>query len=225
MGQKKLKNLEYVEAGVNGAKTAIVLFHGYGANCHDLLGLSEFIKPHGGAHFYFPNGVLNVPLGPFTSGRAWFPIDMQALDRLMQKGEFRDFQAHRPDGLQKAHDQAHEFLNEVKKNHDQVILGGFSQGAMLSTDLVLAQSITVQHLLILSGAYLNKDLWLKQAQNLPELSFFQSHGENDPILPFAGAQALFEDLTNSGHHGVFSGFKGGHEIPYKALTDLSNFLK
>ncbi|MCH2533863.1 MAG: serine esterase [Bdellovibrionales bacterium] len=225
MSLKKLKSLEYVEAGVLGAKTAIVLFHGYGANCHDLLGLSEFIKPHGGAHFYFPNGILNVPLGPFASGRAWFPIDMQALDRLMQKGEFRNFQAHRPDGLQKAHDMAHEFLNEINKNHDQVIVGGFSQGAMLSTDLVLAQSILVQHLLILSGAYLNKDLWLELAEKLAPISFFQSHGENDPILPFEGAQALYEDLTKSGHHGVFSGFKGGHEIPYKALTDLSNFLK
>ena len=225
MSLKKLKGLEYVQAGTAGAKKAVVLFHGYGANCHDLVGLSEFIKPHGGASFYFPNGILSVPLGPFTSGKAWFPIDMQALDRLMQKGEYRDFQAHRPEGLQRAQNVAHDFLSEIKKNHDEVIIGGFSQGAMLSTDLVLAESIKAKHLLILSGAYLNKERWLEQAKEISALSFFQSHGENDPILPFQGAQQFYEDMSSLGHYGVFSGFKGGHEIPYKVLTELSNFLK
>lgn len=225
MGLQKLKGLEFVSSGTQGAKTAVVLFHGYGANCHDLLGLADFIKIHGDAQFYFPNGLLEVPLGPFATGRAWFPIDMQALDRLMQKGEYRDFQAHRPDGLQRAHDMAHEFLTEVSQNHDRLIVGGFSQGAMLSTDLILANSVSVQHLLILSGAYLNKDLWLEQAQKLSPISFFQSHGENDPILPYEGAQKLYEDLSEAGHHGVFSGFRGGHEIPLQVLKDLSSFLK
>lgn len=225
MSLQVLKGLEYVQSGNKNSKKAVILFHGYGANCHDLVGLSDFIKPHGGASFYFPNGILNVPLGPFASGRAWFPIDMQALDLLMQKGEYRDFQAHRPDGLQKAHDVAHEFLLEVKKNHDEVIVGGFSQGAMLSTDLILGQSIKAEHLLILSGAYLNKERWLKQAKEINDLSFFQSHGENDPILPFHDAQKLYEDLSALGHYGVFSGFRGGHEIPYNVLTELSSFLK
>lgn len=222
---KKISELECVTAGSEQSKRAVVLFHGFGANCHDLLGLSEFIKPHGGAKFYFPNGPLKVALGPMASGRAWFPIDMQAMEKAMQTGQFRDFQSHRPQGIEKSHELAHNFLQEIKKQHDQIIVGGFSQGAMLATDLILSSSIKAEHLLILSGAYLNKERWSKQAKALEPISFFQSHGENDPLLPFEGAKELFEDLTDCGHFGQFSGFRGGHEIPHSALSALSKFLK
>ena len=56
------------------------------------------------------------------------------------------------------------------------------------------------------------------------LTFFQSHGSQDPILGFEGAQKLFEALNAAGWFGEFVEFKGGHAIPRPVFDGLTTYL-
>src|SRR5690606_23585762 len=86
-----LKNISGIETLCVENKdptTAIVLLHGYGANMQDLYPLWE-IWDNKKYNWYFPNGILPLPMGHYE-GRAWFSIDMEALDRAIRSGEFRN---------------------------------------------------------------------------------------------------------------------------------------
>src|SRR5690606_9874605 len=54
----------------------VVCFHGYGADCNDLFSLGEMIRTQRTYNWLFPNGHLEVPIGPCWTGRAWWNIDM-----------------------------------------------------------------------------------------------------------------------------------------------------
>ncbi len=56
------------------------------------------------------------------------------------------------------------------------------------------------------------------------LPVFQSHGMQDEILPYVGAERLRDALSKSGLVVEWHSFRGGHEIPEPVLRRLSTFL-
>lgn len=161
---------------------------------------------------------------PGYTGRAWFPIDMAALEEAMRTKSLRTFADKDPEGMQVARDAALLMLQALGVPWDQIILGGFSQGAMLATDLMLRSEITPKGLMILSGAFLNQTLWTSLAPKKSNLRFFQSHGEYDPVLSYVGAKSLEKMLRNAGLLGEFIGFPGAHEIPQIVIQGMSRYL-
>ncbi len=115
----------------------IVLFHGYGASAFDLYPLHEVLTTEQKFNWVFPNGHLSIPIMPGYFGRAWFPIDIIALQEAMQRGDFRDLADKEPDGLDVARQSALLMLDALNIPFNQIIIGGFSQGAMLACDLSL----------------------------------------------------------------------------------------
>jgi phospholipase/carboxylesterase len=202
----------------------IVLFHGFGADCNDLLSLGEMIPTNKTYNWLFPNGFLEVPIGPAWMGRAWWPIDMLELQRATEAGIHRDFSNETPKGLQKAYDNAMEMLRQLKVPWNKIILGGFSQGAMLATELYLRAPETPAGLIIMSGTLLHQQEWKQLAANRQGQRFFQSHGNNDPLLGIKQAQQLETLLTQNGMKGSLETFRGGHEIPAQVLTKISSYL-
>jgi phospholipase/carboxylesterase len=53
---------------------------------------------------------------------------------------------------------------------------------------------------------------------------FQSHGDSDPILPFAIAERLREALRQRGLDVTFEPFAGPHTIPPRALQRLGEWI-
>ena len=104
-------------------------------------------------------------------------------------------------------------------------LGGFSQGAMLSTDLVLHSDIPFAGLALLSGTLISKHEWLTRLPYRHGLPVFQSHGIDDPILAFSMAQQLREHIKTAGLPVSWVEFRGGHEIPVPVLQGLGTFLQ
>lgn len=202
------------------AETAVVFFHGYGANMQDLFPLWE-MWDNGKFNWYFPNGVLPLPMGHYE-GRAWFSIDMEALDRAIRSGEFRDMAGSSPPELDATLLQQEQFLAELSKKHKKVIIGGFSQGAMCASHLALNVNIKLDGLILLSGNLLAEDRFPKSAKALP---FYQSHGTRDPILPLEGAKLLEAKLKSLNFQGSLHVFEGGHEIPMKVINEVRTFLQ
>ncbi|EOQ94972.1 phospholipase/carboxylesterase [Leptospira wolbachii serovar Codice str. CDC] len=202
----------------------VVLFHGYGASAFDLYPIHEVLVTDQKFNWVFPHGHLSIPLMPGYSGRAWFPIDMAALEEAIRKNDFRNFADRDPEGMDVARQAAYLMLDAIGVPWNQLILGGFSQGAMLATDLTLRKEEISKGLMILSGALVNESLWKELAPKKSNLRFFQSHGEFDPILGYANAKKLEKLLRNSGLLGEFIGFNGGHEIPAPVIQGISRYL-
>lgn len=196
----------------------IMFLHGYGANGADLFSLGEELSWSGDESWYFPDAPIEVPLGPHFTGRAWFPIPLREL----QTGV--DFSKATPPGLEKAVNHVRSLLRSLP--HKKWILGGFSQGAMLATQIVLTQPEAFLGLAILSGTLVHSTVWKKAASNSSKKhAFFQSHGALDPVLPIEGAVQLNDLLNECGWSGQLLTFKGGHEIPLGVIRDLKSYLR
>jgi phospholipase/carboxylesterase len=200
-------------------ETAVVFFHGYGANMQDLFPLWE-MWDNGSYSWYFPNGVLPLPMG-YYEGRAWFSIDMEALDRAIRTGEFRNMATTIPPELDLTLKQQEHFIRELAKKHKKIIVGGFSQGAMCASHLGLIPDLPIAAMVLLSGNLLAEERFPKAVKSIP---FYQSHGTKDPILPLKGAQLLEAKLKELNFQGHLHVFEGGHEIPMKVINEVKTFL-
>lgn len=214
---------------------AVVLCHGFGAPGTDLVPLASEIfslQPEltqKKVQFIFPEAPVSMAELGYGDGRAWWMIDMMALQIAMQTGEFREFRSNEPEGLPEAREILSETLELVKQetglDWDRIVLGGFSQGSMLTTDITLRMETPPAGLVIYSGTLLNEEVWTKLAPNRKGLSVIQSHGRVDPILPFTGAEALNEMLTEAGLNVEFLPFNSVHTIPLEGLQSLAVMLK
>lgn len=202
----------------------LILFHGYGADAYDLQSLSDAIIPPQETQWLFPQGILEVPIGPGWTGRAWWPIDIARLEAA-NRGEPFDFSSSKPDGLDALRVRIDQMIAELKTPWSNIILGGFSQGAMLATDTFLRASENPKGLIVLSGALVNKEEWKKLAPNRKGSPVFMSHGKNDAILPLRSASQLESLLIGAGLKGSLMSFDGGHEIPYTVIERANQWLK
>jgi phospholipase/carboxylesterase len=107
---------------------------------------------------------------------------------------------------------------------EQLLLAGFSQGAMLSLDVALAASPPVQRVAVLSGALLTDAAALLDAPRATRPAVFISHGREDARLPYSGAERMKSELERRGFSVTFEPFSGGHEIPNPVVTKLQSFL-
>ena len=215
----------YQKAGSDNAP-AVILLHGYGASQQDLAPLADYLSTGDSFHWYFPNAPLEVPLGPYMSGRAWFNINMAELERAMMDPTYkRVFGEGRPDGFVDAAEKVLAFLQEVKQRHGKVILGGFSQGSMLSADIGLDHRNLIDGLILLSSTMVARERWNELLETPPKFKIFQSHGENDPVLPYDYAVELKDLLNEKNCQLEFHNFPGGHEIPPPILSMMDQFLK
>ena len=216
-------NLEYLKVSKQ-SKKAIFMLHGYGASMNDLAGLESVMDQKNEYDWFFPNGPLRISLGGHMEGRAWFPIDMQELERAMRTGEFRKFEDKNPKEFQEALVLANKFVQNLSKEYDEVIIGGFSQGAMVTSHLSGMDIKSLKGLILFSGTLLAKDSLIEKLDGKDAVPFFQSHGKMDPVLNFDESMKLFELLKLCRFQGEFVPFDGAHEIPPIVINKVVQFL-
>ena len=206
-------------------RQVVVLLHGWGAPGADLVPLGQVLQAPGRL-FVFPEGPLVSPGG----GRAWWHIDMARLIAARQGPDAGDLRRETPAGLSAARAQVTALLGEVARRTGlparAVVLGGFSQGAMLSTDVALAAPEAVGGLVILSGSIVSEDAWTERLRSPGRAPWpiFMSHGRGDPVLPFSISAALLALLKGAHRDVTWVPFAGGHEIPGAVLSQLQAFL-
>lgn len=205
-------------------KNCVVLFHGYGADAGDLNPLSQYLDPEGKCNWIFPEGPLETIIAPGMKGRAWFEIDTKSLEEAMRAGSYRKLSSSRPDGLDNLTEMGLEFLKSLQAQYDNVIIGGFSQGSMLATEILLQANKKPDGLIVLSGTLLDKENTCRKAKDLSGIPLFQSHGHTDALLDPKEAVNLFQVLKEGGMEGKLYQFKGGHEIPVPILIELKKFI-
>jgi phospholipase/carboxylesterase len=210
-----------------GEGPLVVLLHGFGAPGTDLVPLWRAIDVPRDVRFAFPAAPLTLPsMGFGMESRAWWMIDVLELERAIAEGRQRDLNKGTPVGLVEAREKVLEMLDALDRelSPSALVLGGFSQGAMLSLDVALHSDRALAGLVQWSGTLLDEDGWVPRMGARKGLPVLQSHGRMDPLLPFSLAQALRQHLVASGLDVEFLEFNGGHEIPGRVLDRFGAFL-
>ncbi len=205
-----------------GDGPVVMMLHGYGAPGTDLVPLSRQLQVPQETRFIFPAAPIELTEFP-GDARAWWPIDMIELQRALAAGRERDMSSSTPEGLAPARAMVEAALAEL--GDTPVLLGGFSQGAMLALDVALHTKHPISALALLSGTLLCEKEWTELASGRTPLRVLQSHGRHDPLLPFSQAERLRELLTTAGHEVTFTPFNGGHEIPFGVLEAFAALVR
>ena len=223
--QESISKLKYIMHKNSGAKTAVFLIHGYGASMYDLFDLHHVLKTEEKMDWYFPHGPIDLAMSFGMLAAAWFPIDMRELERCMAQGIHRRFDELYPREFEESLEKCKVFIENIAKNYDKVIIGGFSQGAMLSSHVSLKVKCNVTKVVLLSSNLIGEQHLKQTIEESPnKFSIFQSHGNKDNVLGIDGAKALFETFKNSNFKISFNEFNGAHEIPMDIIQKCNIFL-
>lgn len=192
-------------------KKALILLHGVGSNETDLFSLAD----------RFPDDFYIIsPRGPFTlgSGRyAWYQVDFSTGKPV--------FNADQEISSRKI---IMKFVKEIKEAYqlEQVYLGGFSQGAIMSYTIGLTHPTEITGVISLSGRVLEEiqPLPTTLSYALGRLRVFIAHGIQDGTLPVQyarTAKALMEEL---GVQLKYHEYHMGHQITQAVIDDINEWL-
>jgi phospholipase/carboxylesterase len=233
--QERLGGLDCViaEDDEQRPEFAAIFMHGFGATGEDLVPLAEEFVLCDPAlaekvRFIFPAALLEPREFADFGGRAWWPLDVAALQRAIAMGEFRNLRKDVPPQLADAREKVLALIGELESGAgipvERVVLGGFSQGSMLATDVTLRLDRSPAGLVIWSGTLLAEEQWRELAPRRAGLKVLQSHGRQDQILPFMAAEWLRDMLTETGLTVDFIPFNGPHTISQAAVQKTAELL-
>jgi phospholipase/carboxylesterase len=231
----RLTKLGHLDARIAGGSDregagdgpVVVLLHGFGAPGEDLVPLWRVLAAPTGTRFVFP--AAPIDLGPrYMGGRAWWPIDLEERMRRQALGEKRDL-SEVPEGLDDARAKVDTLLDEVERTlrppAGKIVVGGFSQGAMLALDTALRSPRALAGLVLLSGTHIAATEWASRFDARRGLPVFMSHGQADEILPFVVSENLHRTLSEHGLPVEWVPFRGGHGIPQNVVEGVGAFLR
>lgn len=228
MRRERMGDLDVSLVGPDAeAELLVVLLHGYGAPATDLVGLADALQAPAETAFAFPGAPLPVrELDP--SARAWWPVDVGRLMGEYLAGRGDALAQEDPPGLAEAREQVVAVLAALRARalnpRQRLVLGGFSQGSMLATDVVCRSPEPLAGLVVMSGMTLAEAEWTRGLAARRSLPVFQSHGTLDLIVPYAAGQHLRALLDATGLAVDWVTFSGGHGIPNVVLAGLGRFL-
>ncbi len=159
-------------------KNLVFLFHGYGSNEENLQIVGEkFGETLPAAEIHLANGIEHC--SETYNGYKWFS---------MNSNNIKDWEAE----FEKNAPQIMNYVDSIKysKNlsYQDVILSGFSQGAMLSLSLGIQNN--VKAVIAFSGLLLSPKTTLKKANTKVLLA----HGMNDSVIPVSSVDLTKEAL-------------------------------
>ncbi len=220
-------------------QSLLVLCHGFGAPGTDLVNLFDdllYYLPDVSPPFavLFPAGPVDLEDQGLPGGRAWWRLNMAKLMQMAATNSFHEMRDVEPPEI---HEVRGKLVSCIQATLDRlcndhklttelpVVLGGFSQGAMLAVDTLLRGNLAnVNGLFAYSGALICESAWRESAAKVRGLSLVQSHGTQDTVLPFETGQWLFELLSELGMKGGMLRFDGPHTIPSEALMQSAKLL-
>lgn len=202
---------------LSGNPNSVVVFlHGYGADGADLLGLADPLSPHlPDTVFIAPDAPERCAGNPF--GYQWFPIP-----RLDGSSE-----AEMVAGIGAARADIDAFLDKVLAQEgiapDRLIVLGFSQGTMMSLDVVPRRADEIAGIVAFSGRVLDPEDYAGHVVSRPPVLLI--HGDQDPMVPFESFGEAGRVLEEAGFDVYGHVMEGtGHGIAPDGLSVARTFM-
>lgn len=209
-----------INPGISATKTVIWL-HGLGADGSDFAPIvSELHLPDTpGIRFVFPHApIMPVTLNNGYEMRAWFDIYDLSIDSKIDKT-----------GISKSVQMLEALIMQEEAKgitSDNIILAGFSQGAVIALTTGLGYPKPLAGMMALSGYLPLADEVLKNASGINrETPIFIAHGTEDPIVPYALGKATYDTLKEAGYHAAWHSYAMPHAVCAEEVRDISLWLQ
>ena len=187
-----------------------MLLHGYGSSMSDLAALCPYIDPTGYVYIC-PNAPVPMQVGPGLTGYAW-----------------ADPPGGSTESLQPALGNLSELIEEVRDRYqveqDRMVLGGFSQGGVMTYLAGLPRPDLFAGLMALSA-------WIPGREDvrasLPvdrEQPVFVSHGTADTMISIELARQSRDFLAGEGYMPQYNEYEMGHQINEGVVQDMTRWL-
>jgi phospholipase/carboxylesterase len=206
--------LVHRERAAAGEPTGLlVLHHGRGADENDLLGLADVLDPQRRLLVATPRAPLQLPGAP---GWHWYAVPRVGYP---DPATFRDTRAR----LARFHD---ELWERTGLGPQHTVLGGFSQGAVMSYALGLdGERPAPAGILAFSGFVPQVEGWSPDLAGRPELSVFAAHGRHDPIMDVSFGRTARELLERGGIAVEYHESDVGHQIDPASIPPAITWLE
>jgi phospholipase/carboxylesterase len=151
-------------------KSAVILCHGYGGDGKDISLLASYWRT------YLPDTIFICPDAPekckvSPTGYQWFDLMDQTTDEILAKSIVAEMKLNK-------------LIDEVKEKNnitsEQIALGGFSQGCMISLQTGIKRQDKIQCILGYSGKIIDTKHLGNNINSKPKVILM--HGDNDQVV-------------------------------------------
>jgi phospholipase/carboxylesterase len=190
---------------------ALVLLHGRGADEHDLFPLLDLLDPERRLVGATPRGRLALPPG----GRHWYSLGG------IPTPDPATFHATYPE----AAGWLDGFLAEHGLSADRLVLGGFSQGAVMSYALGLGRGRPRPAAITAFSGFVPRveGFELDLSRPLPPVAI--GHGTLDPVIEVRWGRDARRLLEEAGAQVLYREAPMGHSIDPAFVHDLTRWLE
>ena len=200
---------------------AVIWLHGLGADGHDFAPIvPELDLPAGAAvRFVFPNApVQRVTINNGMAMRSWYDILVMDLVRVEDGRGIRASEA----AIRKL--IARENARGIPTS--KIVLAGFSQGCAMTLHTGLRLPEKLAGMMGLSGYLPLIDTAEAERDGANrDTPIFLAHGQYDPVVPLARAQASLAELQRLGYDVRWHTYPMPHSVCAEEVRDISGFLK
>jgi phospholipase/carboxylesterase len=189
---------------------ALILMHGRGADEHDLHGLLDVLDPERRLVGITPGGPLSLPPG----GRHWYVVPRVGFPE--------------PQTFATTYEELTSTLDGLLEQHgigwDRTVVGGFSQGAVMSYATGLGEGRPAPAgILAMSGFIPTVEGWAMRT-DLRDLPVAIAHGSMDPVIPVDFAHAARDRLEAAGARVLYRESAMQHTIDPRVIPDLQEWV-
>jgi phospholipase/carboxylesterase len=190
---------------------ALVLLHGRGTNEHDLMPLLEVLDPNRRLLGVTPRGPLILPPG----GAHWY------ISRGIPGPDPQTFRA----SLELVSGWLGALLDENGLDRDRLILGGFSQGAVMSYALGLGdRQPRPRGIIALSGFMPEVPGFELDLNGLEGYPVALGHGSYDPVIPVEWGHRARDRLLEAGAAVAWRESPMPHSVDPDYLGELAGWV-
>jgi phospholipase/carboxylesterase len=184
---------------------ALVLFHGRGADENDLFPLLDVLDPERRLHGYTPRGPLRLPPG----GAHWYVVPRVG---------FPD-----PPTFHASYAAAGDWLDSLP--HERIVLGGFSQGCVMSLALGLGANRPRPFAICgFSGFVPVVEGWeLDASRPLPPVAL--GHGTLDPVIGVEFGRRARDQILAAAGELLYREYRLPHALDPEFVYEVRDWLR
>ena len=195
-------------------KNAVILCHGYGGDGKDISILASYWKTH------LPETIFICPDAPekcaaSPSGFQWFDLLDQTPEQILSKSLVAEMKLNK-------------LIDDVKEKYNlsanQIIIGGFSQGCMISLQTGIKRKDKIKCILGYSGKIIDTEHLEKNINSKPNIILM--HGDKDEVVPINFLLEAKEFFAKNKYEIETKIFKNcEHRIPTEGSSAGLEFVK
>lgn len=206
--------LDYLERGDTAPPRAMMVWlHGLGADGYDLEPVADMLQLSGIRHVFPHAPVRSVTINGGMAMRAWF--DIASPDLRAQEDSA---------GVLASARQVAELVHALRgESALPVVLGGFSQGAVISLATAAHDMPSLTGVAAMSG-YVPQFL-LPSLFRLAGMRVMMAHGEQDEVIPFALGRVGHDALVQAGAVVDWHAYAMPHTICQQEISDMAGWLR